>query len=110
MARLKTYHKVQKYLVRLAFPGEGAPVPGARLRAEGQDAGVVTSLARLPDWKESKALGYLRTPWVKAGREVEAVSPDGEVYKGVVTWAPEVPAEALSPTKLLELLAEREDN
>ncbi|MSQ11484.1 MAG: aminomethyl transferase family protein [Dehalococcoidia bacterium] len=109
VARLHTYHKVQRHLVRLALSAETPPPPGSRLRIEDVDVGVLTSAARAPDAVGVAALGYLRTPFVRQGLELEAVSPDGTVAPGYVAWAPELPAEALTPARLLTLAEEAQE-
>jgi folate-binding protein YgfZ len=108
VARLKTYHKVQRHLVRLALDAATPPPPESKLLVEGKDAGVLTSAAPSPDGKGVLGLGYLRTAFLKdgAGLRVEAVGEDGTRVSGRVTWAPSLPAEALTPVQLMALAAE----
>jgi len=71
IARLDTYHKVQKYLVGL-LP-ESALVPGMRLEAGGKDVGWVTSVVDSPALGQPIALGYVRTAQADPGTTVTAV-------------------------------------
>jgi folate-binding protein YgfZ len=76
VARLSTYKKVAKYLVRLSIVG-GVPVPGARLERDGSGAiGTLTSAAAVPGEDRVIALGYVRDEDAAAGGEVTVV--DGE--------------------------------
>lgn len=111
VARLKTYHKVQRHLVHLSLDTAAPQPPGSKLLVDGKDAGVVSSAAPSPDGKGVLALGYLRTAYLKdaAGLNVEAVGADGRRIPGRVTWAPELPAEALTPAQLMALAAEAEE-
>jgi folate-binding protein YgfZ len=75
IARLDSYHKVQKYLVRLAFE-EGAVVsPGAFLLEDGKRVGKVTSVAPLPVDEQRVGLAYVRTAQATAGRVLEMEAP-----------------------------------
>lgn len=84
IARLNTYDKVMKHLVRLELTdgaGLTAPVP---LFANGQDAGVVTSLAGppwLPTWR---ALGYVKKKAQSAGAPLHVGAPDAPITARVV--------------------------
>ena len=92
IARLDTYHKVQKYLVSLQFETDGADVseaasalPGARITNEAGDAmGVVTSATVVPTTggAELVGLGYVRTRAVGIGGRLNVASDDGD--SGVV--------------------------
>jgi aminomethyltransferase len=109
VARLRTYQKVQKHLVGLAFEPGPNPAPGASLLANGQTVGTLTSAAYSPGAGKTLGLGYLRTPYVKVGREIAATAQDGGVAKGTVVRAPEVPETALSAAAMLALGDEEED-
>ena len=89
IARLDTYHKVQKYLVTLRFESDGGDVseaastlPGARLTDEAGDAmGLVTSATVVPTAEGSDVigLGYVRTRAVEIGGRLSVESEAGEV-------------------------------
>ena len=70
VARLNTYRKVARVLVRLRMPGE-PPAPGAALRAGDATLGAVTSAAAIPGEDRAVALAYVRDEDAVAGREVE---------------------------------------
>ena len=106
VARLNTYHKVQRYLVGLAFDDGDALAPGASLTVDGTPAGALTSLATVPGSGQRLGLGYLRAHYVKHGTEVVATAADDGTVRGAVIRAPEVP-ESLVPASLLA--AEDED-
>jgi folate-binding protein YgfZ len=73
IARLNTYKKVSKYLVRLSVSG-GVPSPGAGLAREGSGAiGTLTSAARVPGEERVAALGYVRDEDAAAAGEIEVV-------------------------------------
>ena len=75
IARLDTYEKVQRYLVRLRF-SEGAEVQeGAGLELEGRNVGKVTSLAALPATGELVGLGYVRTARANPGQTLTLAAP-----------------------------------
>ena len=75
IARLDTYEKVQKYLVRLGF-SEGAQVAeGATLELEGRNVGQVTSLSAIPSTGELVGLGYVRTASASPGQTLNLAAP-----------------------------------
>jgi len=75
IARLDTYKKVQKYLVKLAF-AEGANVsPGAILTLEGKAVGKVTSVASEPSTGQDIGLAYVRTLQAEVGARLELEDP-----------------------------------
>lgn len=98
IARLDTYHKVQKYLVALRFDSDdGAvaapPAPGSRLLdAAGKPAGLVTSATAIPPVADANAdangddddgsasavvgLGYVRTASAQVGSRLQVAPPD----------------------------------
>jgi folate-binding protein YgfZ len=60
IARLDTYKRVQRHLVKLGFsPGLRLP-EGSSLLYDGQVVGTVTSVARIPTTGETIGLGYVR--------------------------------------------------
>lgn len=76
IARLHTYKKVSKLLVRLHITGTTAPAPGAPLLREGEPTGSVTSVATIPGTGQIVALGYVRDEDAVAGTEVQAGTGD----------------------------------
>lgn len=78
IARLDTYEKVQKYLVKLDF-GPGADVvPGTILQSEGQAVGKVTSVATDPSTGEVIGLAYVRTKLGVVGTRLQLDTPGGQ--------------------------------
>ena len=67
IARLTTYDKVQKRLVRLAWPQEAEVDAGGKLMVDGRQAGVVTSAIRDPRTGTGLGLGYVRKTLSDAG-------------------------------------------
>ena len=88
IARLDTYHKVQKYLVTLQFETDGSDaaaiataLPGARLNDDAGDAmGLVTSATVVPTagGADLIGLGYVRTRAVQIGGRLNVTSDDGD--------------------------------
>jgi folate-binding protein YgfZ len=78
IARLNTYKKVSKYLVRFAIAGE-PPAAGAAVRRGDQTIGAVTSAAALPGGGRSIALGYVRDEDAVAGVAVAIDAPGGSL-------------------------------
>ena len=88
IARLDTYHKVQKYLVTLRFESDegnvseaASTLPGARLTDETGDAmGLVTSATVVPteNGAELIGLGYVRTRAVEIGGRLTVALDDGD--------------------------------
>ena len=75
IARLDTYDKVQRRLVRLDAP-EGT-APGEPLSSGTRTAGWVTSVSGLPDNGRAAALGYVRRAFLEPGTVLS--SENGEV-------------------------------
>jgi len=75
IARLDTYQKVQKRLVRLRFSPEAAVPQGAVLEHDGQEVGRVTSVASIPTTGEIIGLGYVRTGSLKVGAHLHLTAP-----------------------------------
>ncbi len=98
IARLDTYHKVQKYLVTLRFESDGGDVsevasalPGARLNdAAGDAMGLVTSATVIPtaDGPDLIGLGYVRTRAVEIGGRLSVASGDADGLSAVITAQP----------------------
>jgi folate-binding protein YgfZ len=99
VARLHTYHKVQRYLVSLAL--DAAATPGASLVADGRAVGVLSSVATSPENGETVALGYLRTPFVEVGRVVGIGLEGGGTGEATVVRTPELPSGPV-PSVLLD--------
>jgi tRNA-modifying protein YgfZ len=75
IARLNTYQKVARQLVRLAVPVRVAPskarvAPGDAIQSGGETIGAITSAAEVPGGGEVVALGYVRDEDAVAGRDV----------------------------------------
>ena len=89
IARLDTYHKVQKYLVSLDFdadPSDAASLAGARLvNDEGAAMGLVTSATVVPSPSGAGVvgLGYVRTAAVQVGGTLRMVAEDGDGELGI---------------------------
>lgn len=108
VARLHTYHKVQRYLVGLALEGDGSAVPGTPLVADGKSVGVVSSVARGLETGGPVALGYLRTPFVEVGRSVEVGSVGADGGVATVVRIPELPTGPV-PAALLDALDDEDE-
>ncbi len=74
IARLDSYHRVQKYMAVLRFSDDSDATVGAALAHEGRTAGEVTSLYRTPSG-ELRGLGYVRTAAAEPGRTLELQAP-----------------------------------
>ena len=74
IARLDSYHRVQKYMAVLRFSGDSDVTVGASLAHEGRTAGEVTSLYRTPGG-ELRGLGYVRTAAAEPGQTLELQAP-----------------------------------
>lgn len=66
VARLNTYDKVQKRLMRMRWSVGAGPEPGAKLVLDGKQVGVVTSAAESPDGG-GVGLGYVRRAHASEG-------------------------------------------
>ncbi len=73
IARLHTYRKVSKLLIRLELQNGTVPPEGAAIEIAGQAAGTLTSAAAVPGESRVVALGYVRDEDAKAGTKVEVV-------------------------------------
>ncbi len=74
IARLDSYHRVQKYLAVLRFSHGSEATAGASLYHQGRTAGTVTSLYRTPGG-ELRGLGYVRTAAAAPGQTLELQTP-----------------------------------
>lgn len=77
VARLDTYHKVQKHLVYLSFSPEAGVEAGLGLARDGKEVGHITSMARLPTTGEVVGLGYVRKEAADDGTRLSLVGVDG---------------------------------
>ena len=77
IARLDTYKKVQKYLVKLAFAEGSTVAPGALLTHEGKPVGKVTSVATDPSNGRNIGLGYVRTVQAVVGMRLDLEAGSG---------------------------------
>jgi folate-binding protein YgfZ len=77
VARLNTYDKVAREIVRLEIPGGGLPPPRARLCIGEREVGTLTSAARDPRGETVAALAYVKKRDVPKGAEVVDVVWDG---------------------------------
>ena len=75
IARLDTYQKVQRYLVRLRFSEDAEVEEGTGLVQEGRNIGKVTSLATIPSTGKLVGLGYVRTAGANPGTTLALASP-----------------------------------
>ena len=75
IARLDTYEKVQRYLVRLRFSDGAVVSEGAVLEQEGRNVGQVTSLSVIPTTGELLGLGYIRTAAAQSGAQLTLSAP-----------------------------------
>ena len=75
IARLDTYQKVQRYLVRLRFSDDATVEEGAGLELDGLRVGQVTSLATVPSTGQLAGLGYVRTARANPGERLNLVAP-----------------------------------
>ena len=74
IARLTTYDKVQKRLVRLSWPSGAGVSAGARLMLDGKQAGLVTSAIRDPRTGDGAGLGYVRKALAGTGTQLTSES------------------------------------
>jgi len=82
IARLNTYRKVSRCLVRLELR-DGSPAPGSRIEVGGESIGSLTSVAAIPGEDRVVALGYVRDEDV--GREeVQVTGGAGRVRASVL--------------------------
>ena len=72
IARLTTYDKVQKLLVRLSWPSGAGVSAGEKLMLDGRQAGVVTSAIRDPRTGNGTGLGYVRKALAESGAQLIA--------------------------------------
>jgi folate-binding protein YgfZ len=79
IARLNTYKKVAKQLVRIAVPGT-VPAPGSAVRSGDESIGVVTSAVEIPDGSgRCVALAYVRDEDAVPGRGITILQAGGPI-------------------------------
>ena len=74
IARLDSYHKVQKRLAALRFAAGSDAAPGASLTHDGKTAGTITSIYQAPDGN-LRGLGYIRTAAAISGQTLQLQPP-----------------------------------
>lgn len=74
IARLDSYHRVQKYLAALSFSAASEVSAGASMSHDGRMAGTVTSLYRDPNGQR-RGLGYVRTAAAIPGQTLQLQPP-----------------------------------
>ena len=87
VARLNTYDKVARRIVRLEFPpGRPAPPPGARVLAGDREIGAITSALLPPGRDRAVALAYVKLRDIPEGAQGLAVDgASGRVEVRIVT-------------------------
>lgn len=75
IARLDSYHKVQKYLVKLEFGPGSVVAPGAILTLDSKPVGKVTSVTSVPPTGRIVGLAYVRTQHAEIGARLELAAP-----------------------------------
>ena len=75
IARLDTYQKVQKHLVRLQFSPDAVVSEGDSLSNDGQSVGTETSVARIPTDGRLVGLGFVRRASANAGAHLDLADP-----------------------------------
>ena len=70
VARLNTYDKVQKHLVRLSWNGEAVPELPVALTHEGRQVGTLTSATKSLNGDGYTGLGYVRKAHVQEGTQL----------------------------------------
>ncbi len=77
IARLNTYKKVSKTLVRLHIAGGRAPSTGSPLEYAGSRTGTLTSAVVVPGEGRVIALGYVQDEHAEGGMELVVAAPEG---------------------------------
>ena len=77
VARLDTYKKVQKHLVRLDFSPDASAEAGTRLTREGREVGQITSVAKVPTTGKLVGLGYVRKDSSEPGATLDLAVDSG---------------------------------
>ena len=82
VARLNTYDKVKRHLVKMRF--DAAPDPGSALELDGKKVGTLTSAASIPGDGRVVALGYVAKAHSRPGVKVISATSDGQSPGAIV--------------------------
>ena len=75
IARLDTYQKIQKHLVRLEFSADATVSEGDVLTDAGQEVGKVTSVTNIPTGLGLVGMAYIRKSSASTGKVFELAAP-----------------------------------
>ena len=75
IARLDTYQKIQKHLVRLEFSADATVSEGDVLTDAGQEVGKVTSVTNIPTGLGLVGMAYIRKASASPGNVLEVAAP-----------------------------------
>ena len=75
IARLDTYQKIQKHLVRLEFSADATVSEGDVLTDAGQEVGKVTSVTNIPTGLGLVGMAYIRKASASPGNVLELAAP-----------------------------------
>jgi len=84
IARLDTYHKIQKHLVGLQIFDDERPLPHSPIFLENREVGYTTSCSFSPLLKCNIALGYVKTKFIEEGLRCEVQSADRLISAKIV--------------------------
>jgi folate-binding protein YgfZ len=85
VARLNTYDKVSRILVRLELPpGAPVPAPGAAVLRDGRSVGAVTSAIRPAGRRSPVALAYVKSREITADVTALAVDDAGTAWSATI--------------------------
>ena len=79
IARLNTYDKVSKNLVRLKIAGPDMPPSGSALEIDGRRTGTLTSVAVVPGEDRIIGLGYVQDEHAEGGMKLHVAAPGGRI-------------------------------
>ena len=79
IARLNTYDKVSKCLVRLKIAGPETPPSGSALLIDGRRTGTLTSVAVVPGEDRIIGLGYVQDEHAEGGMALQVAAPCGRI-------------------------------
>lgn len=85
VARITYRGHVNRKLAGLVLPDATIPETGAKVRAGGQEIGVITSPVYSPSLKRGIALAFLRREWLEPGTSVEIQSKTATLSGEVAT-------------------------
>jgi folate-binding protein YgfZ len=75
IARLDTYQKIQKHLVRLEFSADATVSEGAVLTNAGQEVGKITSVTNIPTGLGLVGMAYIRKASALPGKVLDLEEP-----------------------------------